>query len=98
MIDRVFVPPVKIQGIKTGIVRLIAENMPHGSDMVWYEPFMGSGVAGLNLAPSRAVFSDINPHVIWLYNSIKEKKITSRTVREFLEYEGASLHFAFELS
>ena len=91
MIDRVFVPSVKIQGIKTGIVRLIAANMPHGSDMVWYEPFMGSGVAGLNLAPRRAVFSDINPHVIRLYNSIKEKKITSRTVREFLEYEGARL-------
>lgn len=91
MIDKVFVPPIKIQGIKTKIVGLISENMYLEKDSIWYEPFMGSGVVGLNLAPSRAVFSDTNPYVIDLYNAIKDKTITSKIVREYLEYEGAIL-------
>lgn len=91
MIDKVFVPPIKIQGIKTKIVSLISDNVFLDKDAVWYEPFMGSGVVGLNLAPSRAVFSDTNPYVIDLYNAIKHRKITSQIVREFLEYEGAIL-------
>lgn len=91
MIDKVFVPPIKIQGIKTKIVELISENMYLDKDSVWYEPFMGSGVVGLNLAPQKAVFSDTNPYVIDLYNAIKDKTITSKIVREFLEYEGSIL-------
>lgn len=91
MIDKVFVPPIKIQGIKTKIVSLISDNIYLGRDAVWYEPFMGSGVVGLNLAPNRAVFSDTNPYVIDLYNAIKSKTITSQIVREYLEYEGAKL-------
>lgn len=38
MIDKVFVPPIKIQGIKTKIVELISENMYLDKDSVWYEP------------------------------------------------------------
>ena len=91
MTDKVFVPPIKIQGIKTKIVKLISDNMCLTSDSIWYEPFMGSGVVGLNLAPHKAVFSDTNPYVIALYNDIKEKRVTSQIVREFLEYEGAIL-------
>ena len=91
MAGKIYVPPVKIQGIKTKLVDLISENIYITPDTVWYEPFMGSGAVGLNLAPHRAVFSDINPYVIDLYNAIKEKKITSQTVREFLEHEGAIL-------
>lgn len=91
MIEKVFVPPIKIQGIKTKIVNLISDNVYITPDTIWYEPFMGSGVVGLNLAPHRAVFSDTNPYVIELYNAIKEKKITSQIVREFLEHEGAIL-------
>ena len=91
MLEKVFVPPIKIQGIKTKIVDLISESVYLEEDSTWYEPFMGSGVVGLNLAPHKAVFSDTNPHTIALYNAIKEKKITSQSVREFLEYEGAIL-------
>ena len=91
MVDKVFVPPIKIQGIKTKIVKLISDNVYLTPDSTWYEPFMGSGVVGLNIAPNKAVFSDTNPYVIALYNSIKEKKITSQIVREFLEHEGAIL-------
>lgn len=77
--DKVYVPPIKIQGIKTKLVSF------------WYEPFMGSGVVGLNLAPKHAVFADTNPHVIHLYNVIKNKKISSLMVRDYLEREGKQL-------
>lgn len=90
-IEKVFVPPIKIQGIKTKIVDLIAENVYLDDDTTWYEPFMGSGVVGLNVAPHKAVFADTNPYTIALYNAIKDKTITSQGVREFLEYEGAIL-------
>ncbi len=91
MIEKVYVPPIKIQGIKTKLVELISDNIYMNKDSIWYEPFMGSGVVGINLAPKRAVFSDTNPHTIALYNAIKVGKITSYSVREYLEYEGAQL-------
>ena len=73
MIEKIYVPPIKIQGIKTKLVEIISDNVHLEENSVWYEPFMGSGVVGLNLAPPRAVFSDTNPHTIALYNAIKEK-------------------------
>ena len=91
MIEKVHIPPIKIQGIKTKIVPLIAELERCEEEGTWYEPFMGSGVVGLNLAPKHAVFSDTNPYVIELYKQIKEDKINSYVVREFLEYEGEQL-------
>ena len=91
LIEKIYVPPIKIQGIKTKIVDLISRNVYLTKDSVWYEPFMGSGVVGLNLAPKKAVFSDTNPYVIELYNAIKTKKITSQITRDYLEREGALL-------
>lgn len=91
MEEKVYVPPIKIQGIKTKLVPLICKNVYLLDDSVWYEPFMGSGVVGLNVAPSKAVFSDTNPYVIALYNAIKDKKVTSFIVRDYLEHEGALL-------
>lgn len=91
MLEKVYVPPVKIQGIKTKIVPLIAEAAWVDEDTIWMEPFMGSGVVGLNLAPKHAIFADTNPHTIALYNAIKSKEINSQIVREFLEREGKIL-------
>lgn len=91
MSEKVFVPPIKIQGIKTKLVPLIKENVFLSKDTMWIEPFMGSGVVGFNIAPARAVFADINPHIIEFYNQIKAKKITSYIVRDFLEEEGKKL-------
>lgn len=91
MIEKVYVPPIKIQGIKTKIVPLISEVAWVDDDTVWIEPFMGSGVVGLNLAPRCAVFADTNPYTIKLYNAIKSGIITSGSVREFLEKEGKNL-------
>ena len=91
MDGKVYVPPLKIRGIKTKLVPLIQQTAPLSRDTVWIEPFMGSGVVGFNVAPPKAVFSDTNPHIIQFYRQIQSKKITAQIVREFLEQEGAGL-------
>ncbi len=60
-------------------------------DDVWIEPFMGSGVVGFNINQRRAIFADINPHIINFYNQIKSKEITSSVVKQFLYEEGKIL-------
>ena len=89
--DKVFVPPIKIQGIKTKIVPLIQKSVALSTDTVWIEPFMGSGVVGFNIAAKEAIFADINPYIIDFYNRIKARDITSQRVRAFLESEGKQL-------
>lgn len=90
-LPKVWVPPIKIQGIKTKLVPLIQKTACITADTIWVEPFMGSGVVGFNIAPERAIFADTNPHLIAFYQHIQEKKITSRLVRSFLELEGRHL-------
>lgn len=89
--DKIYVPPLKIQGIKTKLVPLIKENVIVNEETLWIEPFMGSGVVGFNVKPKKAVFSDVNPHIINFYNSIKSGSITSLIVRKFLEQQGKIL-------
>lgn len=91
MKDTVYVPPIKIQGIKTKLVPLIKQSVVIDDNSVWIEPFMGSGVVGFNVEPHYAIFSDTNPHIIEFYNQIKEGVITPYVVREFLEREGKFL-------
>lgn len=89
--QKVIIPPIKIQGIKTKLVPFIRKNISFSENATWYEPFMGSGIVGFNLAPKNAVFSDINPYIIDFYNKLKNMQITPDTVREYLEQEGAKL-------
>jgi DNA adenine methylase len=84
-------PPLKCQGIKTKLVEWIKEHAALEPDGVWIEPFMGSGVVGFNVRPRRAVFADVNPHIVNFYNAVKQGKITARIAKEFLEEEGAAL-------
>ena len=91
MEEKVYVPPLKIQGIKTKLVPIIKQNICLDSDGIWIEPFMGSGVVGFNVKPNQAIFADTNPHIINFYNAIKDGKITSYSVRKFLEEEGKKL-------
>lgn len=91
LIHKVIVPPIKIQGIKTRLVPFISDNIKFNKDGTWYEPFMGSGVVGFNLAPKNAVFGDINPYIINFYNQLKNNEITPEIVRNFLSVEGAKL-------
>lgn len=91
---KVIIPPLKIQGIKSKLIPLIKDNIPkfdNNYQGYWIEPFMGSGVVGFNLAPFNAIFADSNPHIINFYNSIKNKTINHKIVREFLETEGLKL-------
>ena len=89
--NKIFIPPIKIQGIKTKLVPLIQKNVSLKETTAWIEPFMGSGVVGFNIKSQRAIFSDINPHIINFYNAIKFKKISSITVKDFLTEEGRIL-------
>lgn len=88
---KIYVPPLKIQGIKTKLVPTIMQNVILDYHTTWIEPFMGSGVVGFNIAPEQAIFADCNPCIIDFYNALKSKKITSGIAREFLEQEGALL-------
>lgn len=85
------VPPLKCQGIKTKLVEWIKDHAHLESSGTWLEPFMGSGVVGFNVRPKRAVFADVNPHIINFYNAIKQEEITPGIAKEFLEKEGAQL-------
>ena len=91
MNEKIYIPPLKIQGIKTKIVPLIREHIQLQKNSIWVEPFMGSGVVGFNVAAERAIFADTNPHIINFYNGIKKGIITADTVRSFLETEGKKL-------
>lgn len=89
--NKIFVPPIKIQGIKTKLVPLIKQNILPIDAVFWVEPFMGSGVVGFNLRPHRALFTDNNPHIIKFYDALKLGKISSDLIREFLTEQGKLL-------
>ena len=88
---KIFVPPIKCQGIKTKLVAWIKDNLSELKYSRWIEPFMGSGVVGFNVRPQNAVFADTNPHLINFYNAIKDGKITPASAKNFLESEGEKL-------
>ena len=88
---KIFVPPIKCQGIKTKLVSWIQDSVRFNDEMYWIEPFMGSGVVGFNMRPKRALFADTNPHIIAFYNAVKAREITPNTARSFLEHHGAIL-------
>lgn len=89
--EKVLVPPIKCQGIKTKIVPFIKEKVRRDESGVWIEPFVGTGVVAFNVAPQNALLCDKNQYIIALYQEIQSGIITSKTVREFLEYHGAAL-------
>ena len=91
MPEKIYVPPIKIQGIKTKLIPVIKQNISIGKNTLWIEPFMGSGAVGFNVRPERALFADINPHIINFYNALKSGIITSDIVRSFLYEHGKKL-------
>ncbi len=88
---KIYVPPIKSQGIKTKLVDWIYSNVNDLEYERWIEPFMGTGVVAFNIRPKKALLCDTNPHLINFYNAIKSKKITSVIVRKFLTTEGEKL-------
>jgi len=91
MVERIKVPPIKCQGIKTKLVRFIKDSINWTGDGRWIEPFVGSGVVVLNIAPQRALLADINVHVIRVYNDISIGQLTPDSVRSYLETHGQLL-------
>jgi DNA adenine methylase len=87
---KIIVPPIKSQGIKTKLVPWICALIPQNEGR-WIEPFLGTGVVAFNVGFKKNILSDINPHVIHFYNSIKNREITPSIVRKYLEKEGEIL-------
>ncbi len=87
-IDLVNIPPIKIQGIKSKLVRYIHKNINWDWQGVWIEPFLGSGVVVFNLKPNNAILSDTNKHIIHFYISLQNGTITKSEIRKFLRSEG----------
>lgn len=85
------IPPIKSQGIKTKLVPWIRELVPVGFSGRWIEPFMGTGVVGLNLATGPALMTDLNPHLVNFYSGIADGTIDGPTVRAYLVDEGRAL-------
>lgn len=88
---KVLVPPIKCQGIKTKIVPFIREKVNRDESGIWIEPFVGTGVVAFNIAPQSALLCDKNQYIIAFYQGVQKGAITSKNVREFLEYHGAKL-------
>lgn len=84
-------PPIKTQGIKTKVVPLIARSIAWSGEGRWIEPFLGSGVVALNIAPEKALLADTNEHAIDLYRGIQDGRINGPSVRAYLRREGALL-------
>jgi DNA adenine methylase len=92
---KVYVPPLKCQGIKTKLVPWIATFVPADFER-WIEPFMGSGVVGFNMRPQNAIFADSNPHIVEFYQAIQSGRLTPQQVGEYLYAEGQHLKNAEE--
>lgn len=89
--DKVLVPPIKCQGIKTKLVPFIKEHVKRDESKRWIEPFVGTGVVAFNIAPKKALLTDKNKYTIALYKGIQDGTITAKIVREFLQYHGRKL-------
>lgn len=88
---KIFIPPIKSQGIKTKLVKWIKSNVSNLEYDRWVEPFMGTGVVAFNIRPKKALLCDSNPHIIKFYNAIKTKELNSKIVKSYLIQEGEKL-------
>jgi DNA adenine methylase len=94
---KVVVPPIKSQGIKTKLVPWIMDLVQIADQPgTWIEPFLGTGVVGFNSGYNNAILNDTNPHIISFYEGIQKGTITSKLVKEFLQFEGKALSEADE--
>jgi DNA adenine methylase len=89
--NKIYVPPLKIQGKKTQLVPFIKQHLPNEPFTTWIEPFMGSGVVGFNVQPKKAIFADSNPHIINFYQAMQRKEITPLVARQYLQEQGKIL-------
>lgn len=96
--SKLLISPIKIQGKKTKLIEEINSSININlNDVIYVEPFLGSGEVLLNLQPKKAILNDINPHIINFLNDIKTKKINSVMVKNYLTLEGNKLKNQGEL-
>jgi len=90
---KILTPPIKIQGKKSKLAEWILSFIPSDfvNNKIYIEPFVGSGVVGFNLNPKKAIFADINPHIIRFYKDLQKDIITPNIVKNFLISEGEKL-------
>lgn len=97
-INKIIVPPIKSQGIKTKLVPwinnlLIQSGIDFNAN--WIEPFFGTGVVGFNSPlKGKSIVGDTNPHIIKFYQKIQAQEITAYTMRAFLEQQAKILSMA----
>ncbi|WP_418982525.1 DNA adenine methylase [Alistipes sp.] len=91
--NKIIVPPLKSQGIKTKLVPWIKSIIPNFTGQ-WIEPFFGTGVVGFNIKSQRAILADTNPHIIKFYSDLKNGTITPQLIKEYLITEGQMLQIA----
>ena len=89
--NKIHVPPIKSQGIKTKLVPWIKLFVPEGFSGKWIEPCMGTGCVGFNVSADSYLMCDTNPHLINFYNAIKSGEVNELSVRAFLVKEGNEL-------
>jgi len=74
MEDKIIRSPLKYQGSKLKLIPWIKEVAQFEPDkQTWIEPFLGSGVVGLNMGATHAIVNDINEHVINLFEMLNAK-------------------------
>lgn len=89
--NAVIVPPFKTQGIKTKLAAFIKENSGFTPDLIWTEPFCGSGAAGFGAGAVNAVMRDRNPYIPEFYGLLVSGEETPESVRAFLTEQGKLL-------
>ena len=87
-IEKLISPPIKIQGIKTKLIPMIAQSIKWNGEGIWIEPFFGSGSVAFNIKPERAILCDTNKHIVKFYNDIKNHIITPQIVENYFIQEG----------
>src|SRR5437867_3225375 len=93
---KIYVPPIKTQGIKTKLAGDIVRLARDVEFERWVEPFCGSCVVPLNVQPSRAVLCDSNVHIIQFYKDVQSGQLTPGSVQQYLREEGEHLRRAGE--
>jgi DNA adenine methylase len=93
--NKVIIPPLKSQGIKTKLIPWINELIPDYTGK-WIEPFLGTGVVAFNSKADEAILGDTNPHIIKLYTAIQKGILNGSTISNYLEIEGKLLKNAEE--
>lgn len=100
--NKIHIPPIKSQGIKTKLLPSIRELLSHSKTKYkrWVEPFMGTGVVGFNCLtetpklfeqPVKHLMCDVNPYIIAFYQDLQSGKVNEDNVRVYLEQQSIGL-------